>query len=298
MRKHVMSHAWAQWALLMRAAVRRDRSTLAAQTSEMQALLLAAGAVPLDELHGEIRALEEQRREERGRLEAEVLALSDALRSKREQCEQLRRANARVLAQFEYAESEFLEAERARETAAPTTVVGRLVEAVFGAEPPPAHTETVRTLVSYDGRGDPADRLAIAAAGSTHHHHHHHHRDRGSPPARARSRGVARPSSQRPAPARRGASTRAVAKPTAKSFPQQQPTSTPHATPPPAKEAKHPGGAEHAVTAEQAIWAAESADARALVARARARADRELIGYRGPPYGLESDTESAVTGGR
>ena len=66
--------------------------------------------------------------EERARLEAESAALSEALAAKREQCEKLKRANAKVLAQFEAAESEFLDAERRRQAQGATTVVGRVIE--------------------------------------------------------------------------------------------------------------------------------------------------------------------------
>ena len=123
---------------------------LQAATAELRSLhdalaALADGA--LDPLASALRTADAERREHVARLETEVAALAEALAAKRESCERLRQANSRVLAQFECAEAEFLEAERRRSEAQPTSVVGRLVEVVFGGEPP-AHSEAVRNLMS------------------------------------------------------------------------------------------------------------------------------------------------------
>ena len=123
---------------------------------------LQTATTDLDELFDAVQALEIQRREERARLEAEVAALSDALRHKREMCEKLRKANAQVIGQFEAAEHAFLDAEQRRAESQATSVVGRIVEAVFGLEPP-SHNEAVQTLVQINRRGYPSDRLAVTA---------------------------------------------------------------------------------------------------------------------------------------
>jgi hypothetical protein len=168
--------AWNTWAVGTRHQLRllaKDDSLgrfVHGHGSEIKAVAagVASSEVELDGLLEALHGLESQRREERARLEAEVGALSDALRAKREACERLRVANAAVLAQFEAAEAEFLDATRRRADATPTTVVGRLVEAVFGLEPP-ADSEAVRAAVQLDGRGAPDERLAVVASGSVRH---------------------------------------------------------------------------------------------------------------------------------
>lgn len=291
-RKHFMSDCWKVWSLHMRAAVRHDRGVLIAQTAELRAVLGPEG-VPLEELHGAIRELETLRREERARLEAEVSALSDALRAQHEgyerlheQCERLRRSNARVLAQFEAAEIEFLDAERLRADAPPSTVVGRIVEAVFGPENRPEHNEAVRAVFDLGGRGDSADRLAVVAAGSTHHHigvqRTHHSTGTGRSHSRSRQRG----SGSALTPSRRAAKPPRshVTKPTAKPLPPE-----------------HQHHQIQNVQSMEREGRREGAEARALVQRARARAEREVLESHGHSFRplaspWDSDAESTATG--
>ena len=146
--------AWYRWVGTARADYgRKERERLKGEHAK------------LEETHTQLVQAHAQLTDERARLKGEVASLTDALAVKREACERLRHANARVVAQFEAAEREFLEHERRRADAAPTTVVGRLVEAIFGPETQ-AQNETLDTIIELDQRGEPQDRMTILAYGS------------------------------------------------------------------------------------------------------------------------------------
>ena len=174
MRNSYACRAWNQWRAVYLWQTHRLQSTMRSHGLALRGVCYEAkqtNEVHLGALLDCIQDLESQRREERARLETEVAALveshrslNDSLAAKRETCERLRRANARLVAQFEAAESEFLDAERLREEATPTTLVGRLVDAVFGLEPP-APNAFVAGVKELDGRGTPSDRLAVLAGG-------------------------------------------------------------------------------------------------------------------------------------
>ena len=215
--------------------------------SGLHAQQVGALTAQLGVLHADVAALETQRSEERARLETEVAALADALRAKRGQCERLQQANARVLAQFEAAEAEFLAAERRR----PTTVVGKLVDAVFGAEPPPP-ADGARAAVELNQRGAPSDRLALVAAASP-------PRALGHARATRRARdGARRAASAGPRPrggGSHGGGSRAATRPAARAA------------------ALKPARADEGDEGDARKSAA------ALIARARLRAEREAVAY-------------------
>ena len=188
--------AWEHWAQLSALAVREHLRRQGASPwlkvhangldQELQEIVASCHAqnLALEESLQAIISLETMRRSDCARLEAEVASLSESLQAKRESCEKLRRSNARIIAQFETAEAEFLDADRRRRDAASGSVVGRVIEAVFGLEPPP-HPENVRTLVETRREGHPLDRMEIVAHSS------------GSK-SRPKTKAAARPSASRP----------------------------------------------------------------------------------------------------
>ena len=129
---------------------------------ELKAVLASAHAqeLALQDSLETIRTMGMEHREETALLGAEIASLTESLNAKRESVERLRRANSRIIAQFEMAEAEFLEADRRQKDIAAGSVVNRVIEAVFGHEAPD-HPEHVQALLETGGRGDPLDRLVM-----------------------------------------------------------------------------------------------------------------------------------------
>jgi hypothetical protein len=141
-----LDRAWSKWKAhahqAMRRLLRHKRSMLnldvVAVTQELQELQASCHAqqVSLTESLDLIRTLELVHREEHGRMEAEIVSLNDRLKAKRESCEKLRRVNTHIIRQFEAAEADFAAVEQRRKEVASSSMVGRVIDAVFGSESP------------------------------------------------------------------------------------------------------------------------------------------------------------------
>lgn len=173
--------AWDTWQAFttsaLRNALRRhsgSSNVLGETNLELQELVASCHAqeLALSEAAEHIRLLGASREATCAHLEAEVAHLKEALQSKRESCEKLKRANAHIIAQFEAAEAEFLAIERKRQDAASKSVVVRVVDAVFGGAENSLQAEKMRKLVVAQGslpkrRASPVDRMAIVAGSQT-----------------------------------------------------------------------------------------------------------------------------------
>ena len=197
-RRESLYRAWTLWTratdVAMRNLLRGRQSTLQVDISQVTLELKELHAtchaqeVALTKSLEAISGMEVIHREERGHLEVKVVELTESLQAKRETCEKLRRAKMHVIAQFEAAEAEFLEAERRRKD---SSVVGRVIDAVFGEST--VYPASMQQLVNADRHGDPVDRMSLV--GETYHSSHKARPRKARPAAIPPTTGTRRPHS-------------------------------------------------------------------------------------------------------